>query len=184
MIIDIKSHTPKKNEKFFLDANIWMYLYCPLADSNKRIVAGYSAFFEKMIQANSPIYTSSGIISEFVNRYLKLDHNLNKKEYPHYKRDYRGSSCYTDTFKTVKAAVSDKILKWGTRLSDGFEHLNVEDIIHQAEATDFNDSLFSNMLKTTDIAVLTDDRDFYHLKSNHNIYTGNPKLIAQGAGSP
>ena len=58
-----------------------------------------------------------------------------------------------------------------------FEYLNVEDIMKGAKATDFNDSLFSHMLKKTDIAMLTDDGDFYHLRSNHKIYTGNPRLL-------
>ena len=180
MIVDINSHTPKRTQKFFLDANIWFFMFCPLANSKKNIVEKYSAFFRKIIQTDGEIYTSSGIISEFVNRYLKLDHALNKKEYPDYKRNYRSSSCYTNTFSMVNKIVNDKILKCTTRLSDGFEHLDIEDIMNEAEATDFNDSLFSNMLKSKNIAVLTDDGDFYHLKSNHDIYTGNSRLLARG----
>lgn len=182
MIIDIKSHTPQKNEKFFLDANVWIFMYCPLGSSKKKDAANYSAFFEKIIQAKGQIYTSSGIMSEFINRYLRLDYYLNKKEYPDYKRNYRKSDCYIDTFNTVREVVNGKILKAAIRLNDGFEHLNIENIMDRAKVTDFNDSLFSHMLKTSDIAVLTDDRDFYHLKSNHKIYTGNSKLLTQGQG--
>ena len=155
-------------------------MFSPLPSNKKRqsIVNEYSTFFSKIIQNRSKMYTSSGIISEFINRYLRLDHALNKKQYPSYKRDYKNSSCYNSTFNVVKKIANDKILPYVTKLDDKFGSLNFDDVINQAKNTDFNDSLFSNILKSTGISVLTDDSDFYHLKSNSDIYTGNSKLIS------
>ncbi len=179
MIIDIRLHKPQKEDKFFLDTNIWIFIFCPLAGAREASVTKYSRFFKKMIQNNSKMYTSSGIISEFINSYLRMDHKQNNQDYPDYKRDYRNSSCYTSTFNIVKQIVNNKILPYVIKLDDRFSSLNFDDIINEAENTDFNDSLFANMLKSTDISVLTDDFDFYHLRSNNNIYTGNSRLIAR-----
>ena len=149
-----------------------------LADARKFSVAKYSKFFQKIIKNNSEMYTSSGVISEFVNRYLRADYQQSEQKDQKYKT-YRKSPRYTSTFNVVKQIVNGKILPYVIRLDDRFGSLDFDDIINEAENTDFNDSLFSNMLKSTDISVLTDDFDFYHLRSNNNIYTGNPRLIAR-----
>ena len=73
MIIDIKKHNPSGSESYLLDTNIWLFLYCPIGNYKKDIISKYSSFYNKLLKAHSTLYTTSLILSEFINTYLRID---------------------------------------------------------------------------------------------------------------
>ena len=73
--IDVSKYHPKSKDTFFFDNNIWMYLFCPLLGaSQQRYINGYSEFLEKVLNAESSVFVSSLILSEFYNAYIQLDY--------------------------------------------------------------------------------------------------------------
>ncbi|MBU4274091.1 MAG: hypothetical protein KJ893_05500 [Candidatus Omnitrophica bacterium] len=72
-IIDISTYNPNGNDKFFFDANIWMYLFCPIGGYKKDTVTKYDGFLKKAIQVEASIFISSLVLSEFFNdNYYKV----------------------------------------------------------------------------------------------------------------
>ena len=40
--IDISTYNPTKNDSFFVDNNVWMYLFCPVGNYNEYLVNTYN----------------------------------------------------------------------------------------------------------------------------------------------
>ena len=57
--IDISTYNPTKNDSFFVDNNVWMYLFCPVGNYNEYLVNTYNTFFFKILKNKCTIYTSS-----------------------------------------------------------------------------------------------------------------------------
>ena len=47
-IFDITTYSPKKDEPFLFDANIWMYLYCPLGNYKRKTIRIYDQFLKQL----------------------------------------------------------------------------------------------------------------------------------------
>lgn len=180
MITDIQSYKPQKEEIFFFDTNIWLYFHSPIPDSKTHIISSYTKFYSEIISAEGIVCTSSHIISEFVNRYLRLDHSIHSHKYPDYKKDYRQSDEYKSTFADVSSIVKDKIIPNCQRIDDSFSKLNINDIFNRAIDADFVDSITVNNLKGKNISILTHDGDFKHYSSEIKILTANKWLIKNG----
>ena len=178
MIIDIKTHTPSKSEHYLLDTNIWLFLYCPIGNSKSHIISKYSSFYHKLLKAKSTLYTTSLILSEFINRYLRMDCRINEKiPTDRYKSDYRPSPAFSETFKIIEQTVKGKILNQVKCLDDEMSKMSFDQILDDSRRSDFNDAYVSNLVKDKGINILTDDHDFSKLVRNHKIFTGNPRSL-------
>lgn len=180
-IIDISSYTPKKSEPFLFDANIWMYLYCPLGNYNKKIIRIYDQFLKQIIQANSTIYISSLILSEFFNAYCRLEFNIKKKKNPSryndYKKDFRTTQEYCDLITIIKTTVKNQILKLAHRIDDEFSNIDIDKLFSIIGISDFNDGYYHIFAEQKNITIVTDDRDFWIKNSNVKILTANKYLL-------
>ncbi len=108
MIIDIQTHTPSKSEHYILDTNIWLFLYCSIGNYKRSTIKKYSSFYNKLLKADSTLYTTSLILSEFINRYLRIDCRFNNVHIKKYKSDYRPSQAFSETFKIIEQTVKEK----------------------------------------------------------------------------
>ncbi|MFZ5515366.1 MAG: type II toxin-antitoxin system VapC family toxin [Candidatus Zhuqueibacterota bacterium] len=180
-IIDISSYAPKKSEPFLFDTNIWMYLYCPLGNYNKKIIRIYDQFLKRLIQANSTIYISSLILSEFFNAYCRLEFNIKKKKNPsrynNYKKDFRTTQGYRDLMTIVMTTVKSQILKLAQQIDDDFSIISVEKLFSIIGKSDFNDCYYHVFAEQKSIAIVTDDRDFWIKNSRVKILTANKHLL-------
>ena len=70
--IAVKQHNFTLKDKLFLDANIWLYLYCPQG-SREYWVNIYSDVFDRILDAESQIYIDVLVVSEFINRFTKQE---------------------------------------------------------------------------------------------------------------
>jgi predicted nucleic acid-binding protein len=151
------------NDNLLLDANIWLFLYCPHGDPNAHGPTVYSAAFKNIISAKSRIYVSSTILGEFINRYCRLAHELllAKDAAPKDFKRFRK----TAHFKKVAQAVGDaaqRVLKNANPIDDGFGSLEVEKILTNFESGkfDFNDLLIAKVCSRKNLTLVTDDEDF------------------------
>lgn len=177
MIIDIRKHNPSGSEHYLLDTNIWLFLYCPIGNYREDIVSKYSFFYNKLLKAHSTLYTTSLILSEFINVYLRMDCKINETSRDKYKSDYRPSPAFLKTFEIIEQTVKGKILNQVKCLDDEMNKMSFDQILCDSRRSDFNDAYVSNLVRGKGIDILTDDRDFSKLVRNHNIFTGNPKLL-------
>ena len=178
MIIDTKTHNPSKSEHYLLDTNLWLFLHCQIGNYKTGTIKKYSFFYSKLIKANSTLYTTSLILSEFINTYLRIDcSSINKIPREKYKSDYRPSPAFSKTFEIIEQTVKEKILKQVKCLDDEMSKMSFDQVLCDSRRSDFNDAYVSNLIKGKGINILTDDYDFSKLVKNHKVFTGNPKSL-------
>jgi predicted nucleic acid-binding protein len=180
-IIDINSYQPQKDDIFFFDTNIWMYLYCPLGDYKKHITQPYSNFFKKVLSKKSSIFIASVVLAEFFNACTRLEFNLLKNKEPEiyqdFKKDFRNSEHYKSTVITIKNVVKHHILKVAQRIDDKFNHINVDELFTDIELSDFNDNYIIFIANYEKMKVITHDSDFHKKNLKTAILTANKQLL-------
>lgn len=174
-VIDINSYEPEEGEKFFFDANVWIYLFCPLSDFNKVIVEKYNRFFVKILQNKGQIYTSAMVISEFFNTYTRIEFNFKKEtdpqKYQNYKRDFRNTEAYSELAREICKLIDKRIFKHSIRIDDNFANINIHNLLSCDSTYDFNDNYFVELCKNNDLKIVTNDRDFLSFKQDIDIVT-------------
>lgn len=166
-IVRLIDYRPKSSDTYFFDNNIWMYLFCPLGNYQFKKQQAYSKFLQQLISRKLPIFINSLVLSEFANRYLRLDYDLaNAKaaSFHNYKRDYVGSKRFIDTVKDLKKALA-QITTICQRCSDEFNSINLDDVFSLFQKIGFNDSYYLHFAKKKNWIIVTDDSDF----SNANL---------------
>lgn len=163
-IFQAKNFDVKSNQSFFFDNNIWMFLYCPIANFNEAKQQSISNLFEKILSRNSVIIINSLIISEFCNAYLRLDFNLWKEEIQNptanFKNDYFSTKRAVDTRKVIANTVNNRMLKISERHPDSFNAINFDTIFKTYELIDYNDAIIYNQCKNNKWILVSDDADF------------------------
>ena len=74
----VGQHNFTSTDKLFLDANIWLYLYCPQG-SKDYWVKTYSNVFDRILNAESRIYIDVLVVSEFINTFARQEYELAKE---------------------------------------------------------------------------------------------------------
>jgi predicted nucleic acid-binding protein len=172
--IDIHTYKPKVGDAFFFDNNIWMYLFCPVNNYNKKLVNTYNTFFLEIIKNKCSIYTSSLVLSEFFNSYCRVDFKAKQKTDPtlkDYKKDFRNTPHFNILSESICNIIKDKILKYSIRLDDDFATLDIDDILIADKNFDFNDKYIAKLCENKKIKILTNDKDFLNLSNNVDIIT-------------
>lgn len=170
-LIDINSYAPKSSDVFFFDNNIWMYLFCPLGNYNQHRQRSYSAFLQSVQTARATIFISSLILSEFANRYLRMDFEQWKKNSGNitadFKKDYVGSAQYIQTAKEVAIQIKT-IMRICEKSPDNFNAINLNQVLNHLKSIDFNDSYYIELAELGGWKIVTDDSDFVSY-SNHSL---------------
>ena len=158
----------KINEsKVFFDTNIWIFIYCEIANSNRFKVNKYSRAFSTLRRSGNPIFTDITIISEFVNRYLRIAYynylqkeDLKQKDCD-FKRGYRITSDFSEAWKNVCNIVNNRILPFTEIINIEYNRKSLGELLDPLIVdTDFNDTHIINLCKVNNMHLLTDDGDF------------------------
>lgn len=177
-IHDIKTYTPSSSDVFFFDNNVWMYLFCPIANYEKHKQKIYSIFFNKVNTAKSCIWINSLVLSEFCNAWLRIVYNKWKKKPENiYNSDYKlhfvGSDEYNNSINEIKLTLQT-ILKKAERTSDNFNSIDLNHIFSELENCDFNDSYYLELARMNKWKIVSDDADLFKNNSlNVEIITAN-----------
>ena len=168
-IIDIEKYDPRSSDIFFFDNNIWMFLFCPLAEYNKRKQRIYSSFLQRLQSARSTIFINSLIFSEFANANFRIDFDLWKNETrqvsAEFKKDYVGTERYQETAALIKNIIN-RILHLCEKSSDEFNAVDFSKVLDHLTTIDYNDSYYLELASLKDWKIVTDDKDFVKYK-NH-----------------
>jgi len=175
---DITNYTPTSGDVFFFDNNIWMFLFCPIANAQKSKQQKYSEFFKKVNSVKACIWINSLVLSEFCNawlqieykRWLKLPANVFNNNY---KKDFVPSTTYKAIISEIKDTLP-QILKQTERASDNFNAVDLEKIFAELDNCDFNDSYYLELARLNKWKIVTDDADlFKNNKVQVEIITAN-----------
>lgn len=170
----IDSYQVKSGESYFFDNNVWMFLFSPIASSNIQSQAKYSNLFRDIQSRGGMIFISSLILSEYINRNLRMSFNIWKertgRKEADYKRDYRSTQEYRDELKAVKFQVKE-IMKVAVPRPDDFNALNMDVLLRNMENSDFNDEYYLYLCEKNDLKLVTDDADMKTTSRNIEIIT-------------
>lgn len=172
----ITNYVFKPNEEVMLDANIWIYLYSPPSSSNTHFVNNYSSAFKSIVQSKTPIIINSLILSEYLNRYCRMQFDaMFSSKYKTFKT-FRQSPDYLPIGKDA-ANYASSILSLCTLKDDNFTTCNLNDICNDfaSGSIDFNDGLIADACKKNGWALVTNDGDF--VMGDIKVITANNKLI-------
>lgn len=146
-----------------LDANIWLYVLCPLGNYSPSDVSKYSQAF-KIILKSKTVVTDIVILSEVVNRWLRFGFDEYKRNSGikdlNYKRDYRKTAEYTDLSNDIKAIMEPMLLKC-VGASSQFTGSDINNILQGMDnQLDLNDRHIIEICKLNSCCLLTHDADF------------------------
>jgi predicted nucleic acid-binding protein len=162
-VIDITQYSPKSLDIFFFDNSVWMYLFCPLGSYNSHKQKYYSSFLQRIKTSKSTIFISSLVLSEFANRYLRMDFERWKIETNNptavYKRDFIGIERYNDTIEEIKRNIN-QIMLFCDKSHDNFNAIELNSVFQHLSIIDFNDSYYIELAKLGHWKIVTDDKDF------------------------
>lgn len=154
----------KSNQTFFFDNNIWMFLFCPIANYEQKKQDSVSRLLDSILRMGSSIAINSLIVSEFANSYLRLDFALWKKETQNYTANFKGDYFHTEkaieTRNTIMTIVKNRILKIADKYPDNFNSLDFNYISKLFTNLDYNDSLILDACNKNDWILVSDDKDF------------------------
>lgn len=167
---NIVNYNPSSVDVFFFDNNIWMFLFCPIANAQKSKQQKYSEFFKKVNSAKACIWINSLVLSEFCNAWLQIEYKrwlkLPANVYNHnYKKDFVPSTTYKTVILEIKETLS-LILNQTERASDNFNAVDLERIFAELDICDFNDSYYLELARLNKWKIVTDDADLF---KNNNI---------------
>jgi predicted nucleic acid-binding protein len=175
---DIQAYSYKGNENFLVDANIWLFISAPPSASIRGETMQYSAALKDLLKSKANIYISSTILSEYLNRYIRIEFNaLYKNKHADFK-SFRKSSDFI-TVGAKAAGEAKTIAKICVNKDDNFSSCAISDVLdHFGSGTnDFNDGVILHFCRTHDCKLITHDGDF--TVGGIDVLTGNKKLLAE-----
>lgn len=174
---EIGNYVFKPADELLLDANVWFFVHGPHRPGDPR-AAAYSGALAKIVAAKSRIYVDVLIVSEFVNRYARLKHNI-LQGHSGISRDFkkfRQSLAFKPIARDIAADVR-KVLTSCTPVESGFSSLSAELLVAEYERgdSDFNDLILADLCKKKGFKLVTDDGDFRG--RDLTILTANKRLL-------
>lgn len=176
---EIAKYVFEASDELLFDANIWFFLYGPHRPGDPKATI-YSGALKGILSAKSRVYIDVLIVSEFINRYARLKHNLlrHRPGVPRDFKQFRGTSAFKAIAKDI-AADTRKILTNCACVDSGFATLNFDSVLNEYGSgdSDFNDLVLVDLCKSKGLKLVTDDGDFKG--KNITILTANKKLLGQ-----
>ncbi len=172
--VAVSNYNFTSQDKIFLDANIWLYLYGP-PKLRSRWRSIYATVFNHILNANSQIYIDVLVVSEFINSYARIEWQFVARHINNFK-NFRNSSDFKPVAKNIAADVR-RVLKYCTRIESAFELLDIGNLLNDYAAGnfDFNDQVITEICKSNGFTLITNDGDFK--TQDIPILTANSNLL-------
>lgn len=160
-----------KGQGVFFDANVLIYIFWSIFNRNTTITARYSSIYKFLIKKEIPIFTSCIVLSEVVNRILRIEyHNIgSNKTFKEFRNSQEGIRVQEDIY----AIIQNQIFSVFTVQDICFTVQQLQSLMN-ADTIDFNDKIIVEVCKAHNMILLTHDSDFSH--TNIDILSKNPNL--------
>ena len=171
---EIRHYNFTAQDKLFLDANIWLYLYGPPKPrSYWRPI--YTSIFNRIVRAKSRIYIDVLVVSEFINAYARMQQKIVAPHINTFK-NFRSSPYFKPVAEDIAEDV-ESVLSHCSKTESGFTALPMDDLIadYISGNFDFNDQVITEICKNNGFTLITNDSDFK--TQDIPILTANPNLL-------
>lgn len=173
---DAATYAYLADEQILVDANIWLYLLPPTAQPAPWWAAAYSGAFSRLLQAKARPVVDALILSEYLNRYVRLEYDaLWRTQHPKFK-DFRKSA---DGIKVLHAAVAEikQILNTSAPQDTPLANIDIPAVLGEVQSgtVDFNDALLIQTCRRNGWKLLTHDNDM--TIGGIQVLTTNKKLL-------
>ena len=158
----IQSYPFSATDSLLIDTNIWLFIYGPQADPNDWKTKLYSENFKRILLAKSSIFVDVLILSEFINRYSRIEFNKQKSNTgPKEFKTFRESPAFPPVAKAI-AEDARRILKHCRPAGSEFESLDLNNLLAflEKECADFNDLILAELCQKNNWKMITHDGDF------------------------
>lgn len=152
---------------FFFDTNVWFYIHGPYADPSDVCTAKYSDFFASVLKARGRIHINSSVVSEFVNRYVRMIYNIEADDYQKQNNRKLEFKAFRKTVKYRETVVdvSDDlfhILQSVVQIDTPFSAFDVDGTLKKMSKSgvDFNDLVIIDDCVKNQFILVTHDKDF------------------------
>lgn len=155
-------NTFNDSDKIIIDANVLIYVYCPLNSSSyDDFISHYTEILEKISKAKASVFVNSLIISEFINRWLRMDFKKSPFASADFKKDYRASERYRNTMRVILSELKKFYRQHKvTNIDDNFSNINFLSHYDKEIQNDFNDIIIAENAISNKCKILTQDGDF------------------------
>jgi hypothetical protein len=173
---DLGRRTFSSKDTLLLDANVWLFLYPAPSDKSLRFAGKYSAAFKQILAAKSPLVLDVLILSEYANRYCRIEWEaLYRATYPKFKQ-FRSSPDFASVGQAAAFFVRE-ILRLCSRHDHLFSSADISQVLTDFESgtADLNDGLLADACRQRAWTLITDDGDFTN--GGIEVLTNNPRLI-------
>lgn len=180
---DIGRYRFSSNDRLFFDANIWISLFDCRTDfhqteSSALATKIYQGALKRALNAGSQLFTHPIVLSEYVNRMLRDEHNFQihlgaaSKDF----KIWRSSSEYR-TFTAFVAAQTRAFVQNCTFAKYNFNSESFDKCLlaFEEDSRDLNDELLLELCERCDFKLVTHDGDFQH--ANVPVLTSNRKYL-------
>jgi predicted nucleic acid-binding protein len=172
---DARTHRFVPSDQILPDANIWLYLYGPAANPAAWQVRIYSSVFAGLLTAKSQLYLDVLVLSEFVNRFARIEWKRLAPTITDFKV-FRQSASFPPVAQSIQVQVA-QILTVCKPVNHHFAEWNLTTLLqeYRAGATDLNDQLLVESCRKHNLAILTNDKDF--TDGGINVFTAHRDLL-------
>ena len=175
-----------EKDRICFDTNIWFYLLPSPAQKRDTCADAYTKTIHCIIRSNATIIVDISILSEYLNRYARMEWDAYEKDtatQEHFRRfkDFRNS----DYFKPIAEGAARSASKIIARckqmiiqpaVGDKFE---IEHILEDygAAKCDFADAVLAETCRIHQYKIFTNDDDFGRIDYGIEVITHNSNLL-------
>lgn len=174
-VLPIEWKTFREDDGLLIDTNVWLRLNGPQVREDQK-TRKYSDALRKIRHAQGDVFVDILVLSEFVNKYLRIKYKAWKPIPEASFKDFRSSTDYPAVAKDIANAVRG-ILKTCRPVNSGLESIDMEALLTDFEQKerDFNDQVLAELCASKNLALITHDGDFkgYGI----TVLTANPQML-------
>ncbi|MCO5950855.1 type II toxin-antitoxin system VapC family toxin [Mucilaginibacter flavidus] len=162
----LREFEPKGSHHIFLDTNVLLYAFAPLAEYKVDIQEQITKFFEVCKSVNANLYVTSLVLSEVSNVVIRDDFQAWKIKPENARKDkfkdhYRQTENYKEIIDFLNS-VNKNIIKLASPFPDDFQLLDLDKIGKMCYNGDFNDCYFLEIAARKKWMIFTRDNDLIH----------------------
>jgi hypothetical protein len=174
--LEARSYIFQPGESILVDANVWLYLLPPAAQPASRWAGGYSRAYGNMLGAKATPVVDALILSEYLNRYLRIEYGAFwASTYSNFK-NFRQSSDASNTLGNAVAELT-QITRDASVCDTPLSGIDLTALFGEIKsgAIDFNDGLLVENCRQNGWKLLTNDGDM--TMGGIEVLTTNTRLL-------
>jgi predicted nucleic acid-binding protein len=174
--VDLMGYAFSAGEAILVDTNVWMYLAPPPSSVNNRAARIYSKAFANLLQQKAVAFVDALILSEYLNRYIRIEYQANwRYQYPDFKRfrqSVNASAVLGDAVVELK-----QIMKHASVCNTLLVDIDLADVLDHVQngSMDLNDGLLVANCKRNGWKLMTHDGDMS--SGGIEVLTANSNLL-------